>query len=403
MPIKNILDETDLAGRTLLVRYDLNVSFKDGCIVDDSRLREACTSMQQILQAHDHPPRLVLLAHLGRPKGSIVPEMSLQKVQPALEVLLKRPVVFCPDPLADNTRETIDALPAGRIILLENLRFWPQEESNEATFSQRLAQLGDAYVNEAFSASHRAHASTHGIAQYLPAYAGGNLTQEISALKQCLNNPQRPSLAVVGGAKISTKIGIIAHLIAQLDHVIIGGAMANTFLYAQGKPVGRSLYEADAVDLVTRITQLAKTHNCQLHLPLDASVASDLRSGAEAQQRNIDDIPDEMAIFDAGEQSLAHFCRIVDQCRTVLWNGPLGAFEYPPFDGATRKLAQHVVRRTQSAACLSVAGGGDTLAALRQADSAEGFSHVSSAGGAFLEWLQGDTLPGIAVLEDAAE
>lgn len=383
--------EADLHDVFTLVRVDLNVSFKDGAIVDDARLVQAAESLK-ILRGLG--AKLLALSHLGRPKGQYVAECSLEPLAAELGKRMNTEVGFVQNPM------TIDrsALQPGDVILIENTRFCAAEEDNGADFASFLAGLAEVYINDAFSCAHRAHASTEGVAHHLPSYAGPALLREVEVLEQVLDTPQRPVVGIIGGAKISTKIGVIKNLLPRLDQLVIGGAMANTFLHSAGYQLGRSLHEPDAVNIVADIHAEAQSCGCDIILPKDLCVAKGLEDHTGAQVVALDACPEDAMILDIGTQSIDHLKRSLSIARTVLWNGPLGAFEYPPFDHATNAVAGFVAAQTKAGHCLSVAGGGDTLAALRHAKAAEDFSYVSTAGGAFLEWLEGKTLPGIAVL-----
>ena len=385
--------EADLHDTLTLVRMDLNVSFKDGAIVDESRLVQAAESLK-ILQ--ELGAKLLVLSHLGRPKGQVVAEYSLEPLAARLGALLGTEVKFALNPMDIDDA----SLAAGDVVLIENTRFCAGEEKNDPDFAKFLAGLGKVYINDAFSAAHRAHASTEGVAHHLPSYAGPALLREIEALEQVLVSPKSPTVGVIGGSKISTKISVIENLLPKLDQLIIGGAMANTFLYAAGYSVGRSLYEPEATDIIADIHAKALSCGCEIILPKDLHIAAGLEDHAGARTVGLDACPDDAMILDIGHnESLSAMKSVLGNAKTVLWNGPFGAFEYPPFDTATNDIANFVAAQTQAGHCVSVAGGGDTLAALRHAKAAEGFSYVSTAGGAFLEWLEGKTLPGIAVLD----
>jgi phosphoglycerate kinase len=337
----------------------------------------------------------VLLAHFGRPKGKVVPEMSLSLVQPALEKALGRKVVFMERP----SRAAIDALPQDSVILAENTRFTPMEEANDPMMAQFLAGLGDLYCNDAFSAAHRAHASTEGVARLLPSFAGRQMEEELRALDAALGNPARPVVAVVGGAKVSTKLELLGNLVTKVDHLVIGGGMANTFLVAQGIEIGKSLAERDMAETAREILAKARAAGCQIHLPIDVVVAREFKAHAENQTVGSTACPADAMILDAGPATVAELVRVFGQCKTLIWNGPLGAFELPPFDAATVAAARAVAELTRSGKLVSVAGGGDTVAALNQAGAAASFTFISTAGGAFLEWMEGKELPGVAALQ----
>lgn len=386
------LDDMEMDGKTVLVRVDINVPLQDGQVSDDTRIRRIAPTIHDILAKGGKP---VLLAHFGRPKGKPVPEMSLRVTLPALEAALGRPVTFVETP----SRAGLDALPADAVVLVENTRFTPMEEANDPQMAQFLASLGDIYCNDAFSAAHRAHASTEGVARLLPACAGRLMAAELAALEAALGRPARPVVAVVGGAKISTKLDLLANLTRKVDQLIIGGGMANTFLAAQGHAVGKSLCEHDLADTARAIMAGAAAAGCEIILPSDVVVAEAFAAHAPHQVMAIDAVPEWGMILDAGPETVARITAAFAQAKTLIWNGPLGAFEIAPFDAATVAAARAAAKLTQSGDLISVAGGGDTVAALNQAGVADDFSYVSTAGGAFLEWMEGKTLPGVAALE----
>jgi phosphoglycerate kinase len=387
------LDDMDFAGKTALIRVDLNVPMQDGQVSDATRIEAVLPSIRHVTGAGG---KAVLLAHFGRPKGKPVPAMSLAQVVPALSAALGKPVAFAEDCIGLPAKRAVASLAPGGVLLLENTRFHPGEEQNDEMLAAGLAALGDIYVNDAFSAAHRAHASTEAIAHLLPSCAGRLMAAELKALTAALGTPERPVAAVVGGAKVSTKIDLLTNLVAKVDHLIIGGGMANTFLAAQGRPVGRSLCEHDLADTARAILERARTAGCTVHLPTDLVVAEALAPGVQAQV--VAECPDDLMILDAGPDSTAAILSVIDSARTLIWNGPLGAFETPPFDRATNAAALRAADRTAAGKLVSVAGGGDTVAALNRAGAASGFSYVSTAGGAFLEWMEGKTLPGVAAL-----
>ncbi len=391
------LDDMDLKGRRVLVRVDINVPVEDGRVTDATRIGKIVPTVEHILAQGGHP---VLLAHFGRPKGAPDPAFSLAQVLPALMAALPgRRVTFAPDCIGAPAKQAVAAMAAGDVVLLENTRFHPGEEKNDPAFAAALAALGDVYCNDAFSAAHRAHASTEGIARLLPACAGRQMQAELAALDSALGNPARPVCAVVGGAKVSTKIDLLANLVTKVQHLVIGGGMANTFLAAQGAEVGRSLAEREMADTVRGIIARARDAACAVHLPRDVVVAREFRAGAAAETVAARDCPPDAMILDAGPATVARLTDVFASCRTLIWNGPLGAFELPPFDAATTAAAREVARLTAAGRLVSVAGGGDTVAALNRAGVAERFSYVSTAGGAFLEWMEGKTLPGVAALD----
>lgn len=391
------LDDLDVAGRTVLVRLDLNVPMKDGEIADATRIERSMPTVEELL---DKNAKVVVLAHFGRPKGKRQASMSLEPLcRPLSEALGGREVAFAADCVGDVARRAVDALQPGGVLLLENLRFHPGEESDDPAFADALASLGEAYVDDAFSAAHRAHASITGIAARLPAAAGRSMQAEIEALSRVLDHPERPVVAVVGGAKVSTKLELLGNLVQRVDVLILGGGMANTFLFAQGTPVGKSLCERDMADVANAILETAEGGNCRIVLPIDGRVAMEFKPGARSVAVAIELVPEDGMILDIGPASAELFEGVIEDCRTLVWNGPLGAFEIPPFGAGTTAVAGRVVELTRAGRLMSVAGGGDTLAALAQAEALDGFSYVSTAGGAFLEWLEGKELPGVAVLK----
>ncbi|MFU8835106.1 phosphoglycerate kinase [Roseovarius autotrophicus] len=384
--------DMEVAGKRLVVRADLNVPMADGRVSDATRITRFAEGMRPLLAKG---AALVVLSHFGRPKGRVVAGASLRHIRDALSCALQCPVRFAEhEAAADEARN----LGPGQVLLVENLRFDPGEETNDEGFARHLAELGDLYVNDAFSCAHRAHASTEALARLLPAAAGPLMMEELTALQTALEAPTRPSVAIVGGAKVSTKIAVLKNLVQKLDHVIVGGGMANTFLFAQGAPMGKSLHEADQIRTVAEIIALAEKAGCAIHLPVDVVVARAFRAGAEAQTLPANACPEDAMILDAGPDAVADFTRVLEGARTILWNGPLGAFEIAPFDAATVALARVAAELTRGGTVVSVAGGGDTVAALNAAGVADRFTYVSSAGGAFLEWLEGRTLPGVAAL-----
>ena len=390
------LSDVDLSGKRVLLRVDLNVPLDGARVTDDTRIRRILPTVEAVIEAGGKP---ILLAHFGRPKGQRVPDMSLSVVVDALAAASGRTVRFAEDCIGEASAQAVAALGAGDILLLENTRYHAGEEANDAAFAKALAANGDVFVNDAFSAAHRAHASTVGIADYLPAVAGLGMAAELAALEKALSTPERPVVAVVGGAKVSTKLDLIGNLLAKVDAVVIGGGMANTFLAAQGIGVGKSLCEHDMLDTAREIMGRAEAAQCALILPTDVVVAEAFAAHAPNKIVPARECPDDMMILDAGPESVAAIVERFKASKTLVWTGPLGAFEIEPFDFATNAAAQAAADLTASGALLSVAGGGDTVAALNASGSGERFSYVSTAGGAFLEWLEGKTLPGVAVLE----
>lgn len=388
------LDEMDLAGKRVLVRVDINVPVEDGHVTDATRIDRIVPTIRDILTAGGMP---VLLAHFGRPKGQYVPEMSLRVTLPALEKALGQTVTFIERPSPD----ALEALPKGSVALIENTRFAAGEEANDPDMAKFLASLGDVFCNDAFSAAHRAHASTTGVAHLLPSCAGRLMHAELSALESALSRPERPVGAVVGGAKVSTKIALLENLVGRLDVLVIGGGMANTFLAALGAQLGASLMESDFVDTAKDIMARADQEGCQIILPVDGLVAREFKAGAayETISLNAETVLDnDQMVLDAGPESVRAVVEAFAGLKTLVWNGPLGAFEIEPFDYATNAAAEEAAARTKAGTLTSVAGGGDTVAALNKAGVSADFSYISTAGGAFLEWMEGKTLPGVAAL-----
>ena len=388
----------DVRDKRVLVRADLNVPVKDGRVTDATRLERLVPGLADLAA---RGARVIVLSHFGRPKGGPDKENSLAPVAAILGKLLGKPVVLAPDCIGAAAVSTVDRMQSGDMVVLENTRFHAGEEKNDPAFSAELAKLGDLYVNDAFSAAHRAHASTAGLAALLPAYAGPLLMEEIGALRAALENPTRPTAAVVGGAKVSTKIPVLTNLMAKVDKLIIGGGMANTFLQAQGHNVGKSLAEPEFHDLARKIMAAAKAKGCEIVLPVDGVVATAFAAGAPSRVVDVASVPDDAMILDVGPQSVGHLIGVLAGCRTLLWNGPLGAFEIEPFGEGTFALAREAARLTKAGRLVSVAGGGDTVAALNAAGVTDDFTYVSTAGGAFLEWLEGRELPGIVALTTA--
>jgi phosphoglycerate kinase len=389
------LDTADLAGKTALVRVDFNVPVEGGKITDDTRLRSALPTIRFL---SSKGAKVALLAHFDRPKGKVVPEMSLGFVAEPLAALLGAPVTFAADCVGDAAADAIAALPAGGVTLLENVRFHAGEEKNDPAFAAELAKLGDVYVNDAFSAAHRAHASTEALARALPAYPGLAMQRELEALDSALGNPQKPVIGIVGGSKVSTKLDLLNNLVAKLDRLAIGGGMANTFLYAQGHDVGGSLCEKDLADTARQIIEKAKAAGCELLLPVDVVVAKKVAPGVDAETRALGDVQADDLILDAGPETVKRLLAAMDDSKTLIWNGPLGVFEVPPFDEATVSAAKHAASLAKSGKIVAVAGGGDTVSALNHAGVVGDMTFVSTAGGAFLEWMEGKDLPGVSAL-----
>ena len=389
------LQDAELQGRRALVRVDLNVPMEDGQVSDDTRLRAAKPTVDKLRAGG---AKVILLAHFDRPKGKVVPSMSLAPIVAPLAQVLGCPVAFAEDCIGPKAREAVNAMGAGDVLLLENVRFHAGEEANDVGFADALAANGDLFVNDAFSAAHRAHASTVGLARRLPAYAGEQMRLELDALDRALGHPERPVMGIVGGSKVSTKLDLLKHLVTRLDKLAIGGGMANTFLYAQGHDVGASYCEKDLAETAREIIRLAGQNNCKLFLPLDIVVAEKLAPGAPARVRDVGAVDDDERILDAGPETVERLCRAMGNSKTLIWNGPLGVFEIPPFDKGTMEAARHAAELVKAGKLVAVAGGGDTVAALNAAGVADDFTFVSTAGGAFLEWMEGKALPGVAAL-----
>ncbi len=389
------IDDMGLVGKTVLTRVDINVPMENGAVSDATRIEKIVPTVEDLIA---RGAKVVLLAHFDRPKGKVVPEMSLIHVKGALEAALGRKVVFGADCVGDPAKTAISEAAQGDVVLLENTRFHAGEEKNDPKLSAEMAALGDVFVNDAFSAAHRAHASTAGIAALLPSAAGRLMEAELKALEAALGDPVRPVVAVVGGAKVSTKLELLGNLVGKVDHLVIGGGMANTFLVAQGVEVGKSLAERDMAATALEIVEKAKASGCVIHLPVDVVVAWAFKAGAENKTVSVKDCPSDAMILDAGPKTVAALTKVFEGCKTLIWNGPLGAFEIEPFNAATNAAARAAARLTKEGKLVSVAGGGDTVAALNQAGAAQDFTFISTAGGAFLEWMEGKTLPGVAAL-----
>lgn len=389
------LDDVNVSGLRVLVRVDLNVPMDQGSISDNTRLTRIMPTLQELSKKG---AKVILLAHFGRPKG-VNPNESLRPVAQALGALMNQNIAFADDCIGQAALDVVSNMKNGDVACLENTRFHAGEEKNDPSFVKALSANGDIYVNDAFSCAHRAHASTEGLAHILPAYAGRTMQAELEALGKALDHPKRPVIAVVGGAKVSTKIDLLENLITKVDALVIGGGMANTFLYAQGFEVGKSLAEKDLSDTARRILDKALQTNCKILLPVDAVVASHFGADAPHQTYPVDSIPADGMILDAGAQSIALIKAAFDQAHTLVWNGPLGAFELNPFHKATFETAQHAASLTKAGKLTSVAGGGDTVSALNSAHVSDDFTYISTAGGAFLEWMEGKPLPGVDVLK----
>jgi len=390
------LDDFDPKGKRVLLRADLNVPVASGAVSDRTRLERLAPTITELA---DRGAKVLVASHFGRPKGARVPEMSLEPVAKELGAILGREVEFAPDCIGDAAMNASANLPDGGILVLENARYHAGEEANDPTFARALADLADVYVNDAFSAAHRAHASTEGVTYLLPSYAGRLMQAELEALADALGAPERPVLAVVGGAKIATKLDLLGNLISRVDHLAIGGGMANTFLAAMGVDVGKSLCEHEMAETAREILKRADEGGCEIILPSDVVIAPEFAEGAHTRVVPVDAVPDDQMILDIGPGSAAGLAARLAEMRTLVWNGPMGAFEVPPFDGGTVAVAQAAADATQRGGLLSVAGGGDTVAALNHAGVSARFSYVSTAGGAFLEWLEGKALPGVVALE----
>jgi phosphoglycerate kinase len=389
------LDDIDVKGKRVLLRVDLNVPMENGRVTDATRLERIAPT---ILEISDKGGKVILLAHFGRPKGRD-PKETLKPVATALAQVIHRSIAFADDCIGEGPQKAVAAMKDGDILCLENTRFHKEEEKNDPAFVAELAKLGDLWVNDAFSAAHRAHASTEGLGHVLPAYAGRTMQAELEALAKALEAPTKPVIAIVGGAKVSTKIDLLENLVAKVDALVIGGGMANTFLHAQGVGIGKSLAEKDLAATALRIIDKAYAANCAIILPVDAVVAFHFAANAPSHAYGLDAIPPDGMILDVGPQSIARINAAIDDAATLVWNGPLGAFELPPFDRGTMLAARHAAERTRANKLVSVAGGGDTVAALNQAGVAADFTYVSTAGGAFLEWMEGKPLPGVEVLK----
>ena len=386
----------DVSGKRALVRVDLNVPMADGVVTDRTRIRRVVPTIAELSR---RGVKVILLAHFGRPKGKVVPEMSLRPVALALEEELDHRVDFAADCIGEEAKKEIDEMADGDVVLLENTRFHAGEEKNDPELAKAMAELGDIYVNDAFSAAHRAHVTTEALAHLLPAYAGRTMQAELEALEKGLGSPQKPVVAIVGGAKVSTKIDLLQNLVEKVDALVIGGGMANTFLAAKGVDVGKSLCEHDLADTANAIMTAAVAAGCAIVLPDDAVVAKEFKAHAENETVDVNAVPSDAMILDVGPISVAKINGWIDQAATLVWNGPLGAFEIAPFDTATVSAARFAAAETSVGNLVSVAGGGDTVAALNHAGVADKFTYVSTAGGAFLEWMEGKVLPGVAALE----
>jgi len=394
----NSIKDMNLEGKRVLLRADLNVPARRGKVTDSARIDRLKPTIDHLRETG---AKVLILSHFGRPEGEQNPQMSLAFLVPTLEERWGCNIRFAPNCIGKRARQVVDSLENGEVALLENVRFHKGEKANDPEFAKELASLGDVFVNDAFSAAHRAHASTEGIAHQLPCAAGLLMERELSALDAALENPEKPVAAIAGGSKISTKIKVLNNLVEKVDYLILGGGMANTFLYANGASVGSSLCEKDMKDEALSIMNNAKTHGCEIVLPIDSIAVREIMVNAEAQTVPSTEIPEDLMAIDVGPQSIGAVQDILERCKTLVWNGPMGVFEIKPFDAGTNALAQKAAELTNARKLASIAGGGDTVAALDNAGTCADFSYISTAGGAFLEWLQGETLPGVAALESS--
>ena len=390
------LDDIELKGKNVLMRVDVNVPTEGGRVTDLTRLERVAPTVLEVLEKGGKP---ILLSHFGRPDRGFDLNLSNQQVVSALSQVLKHRVHFATSCIGDTAKSAVETLPEGDVLLLENTRFHAGEKKNDPEFAKALADLGDVFVSDTFSTAHRAHASVVGVAELLPSVAGRLMEEEIRQLERALGTPDRPVMAIIGGAKVSSKLMLIENLIQKMDKIVIGGGMANTFLTAQGLPVGQSLCEHELQDIALKILSDAKGANCEIILPIDVVAALEFKAFAEHGIHAADSCPEDQMILDAGPKSIENIKAHVDQTKTVIWNGPLGAFEMAPFNAATDAIATYVAEKTTAGEVLSVAGGGDTVAALNGSNSADSFSYISTAGGAFLEWMEGKDLPGVKVLQ----
>ncbi len=395
MPAYRTLDDLEAKGKTVLVRVDLNVPMQDGKVTDFTRIERVAPTIREL---SEKGATVALLSHFGRPKGQIVPEMSLKPVADAVAEKLGITVRFSDTCIGEEAAKAVSETGAGNVILLENVRYFAGEEKNDPDFAKSLAALGDFFVNDAFSCSHRAHASTEAISRELPSFAGRNMEAELTALEKALESPARPVMAIVGGAKISTKLDLLFNLIEKVDHLVIGGGMANTFLNAKGVNVGASLCEHDLAGTASDILKKAETVGCRIILPEEGVLAKEFKANAENRTASVSEVASDEMILDAGPASADFIKTCLQDCNTLIWNGPLGAFEIEPFGNGTFDVAREAEKLTRSGSLISVAGGGDTVAALARADVTEGFTYISTAGGAFLEWMEGKELPGVKAL-----
>jgi phosphoglycerate kinase len=392
------LDDVDVSQKTVLVRADLNLPMQEGRVTDATRVERLLPTIKELIRRH---ARIILMSHFGRPKGQRRAEESLKHILPTLEKIFEQPVRFANDCVGPDATGLAKILQPGHILLLENLRFHEEEEKNDAAFARALASLGDIYVNDAFSCSHRAHASVVAITKFLPAIAGRGMQAELEALSQIMTKPERPLMAIVAGSKVSTKLELLQSLVKKVDFLVVGGGMANTFLKALGCPIGQSLCEAEMMDTARSILEIAKSFGCEVILPRDVAVTIEIKPQGARRIAAISDVQSKDRIVDIGELTIAAICLKLAACATVIWNGPVGIFEIPPFDVGSTEIAKGIAALTRQGTLRSVAGGGDTLAALAHAGCSDTFTYTSTAGGAFLEWLEGKNLPGVAALEAA--
>ena len=397
MEDKSILN-IDTRNTRLLIRADLNVPINNNKISDETRIERFCSGVSKLLKKNT---KIIIITHLGRPRGKEDLSLSNRILLKPLKKYLNKEIIFSNNPISTSAIESSKKLKNNQILLCENIRFYPEEELNDLIFAEKLSNLGDIYVNDAFSCSHRAHSSTHSITNFMPSYFGPMLCEEISALNKTLENPLKPSLAIIGGSKVSTKISVLKNLVSKLDSIIIGGGMANTFLFAKGAPMGNSIYEPNLKETANDILTYSKQKNCNILLPIDIITARKLEQNTKTNTSNYDECPSDQMILDVGQKSIELFKKAIDTSKTILWNGPLGAFEIKPFDNATSLLAKFTGKNTMQEKCISVAGGGDTVSALNSVKVTQQFSYVSSAGGAFLEWLEGKKLPGIEAIKSS--
>ena len=397
MEDKSILN-IDTRNKRLLIRADLNVPINNNKISDETRIERFCNGISKLLKKN---AKIIIITHLGRPKGKEDLSLSNRILLKPLKKYLNKEIIFSNNPISTSAIESSKRLKNNQILLCENIRFYPEEEEDDPIFAEKLSSLGDIYVNDAFSCCHRGHSSTHSITNFLPSYFGPMLCEEISALNRTLENPSKPSLAIIGGSKVSTKISVLKNLVLKLDSIIIGGGMANTFLFAKGAPMGNSLYEPDLRDTANEILTFSKKNNCNILLPVDIITANKLEKNIKTNTSNYNECPSNQMILDVGQKSIELFKKAINSSKTILWNGPLGAFEIKPFDNSTNLLAKFTGQNTLLEKCISVAGGGDTVSALNSVKVTQQFSYVSSAGGAFLEWLEGKKLPGIEAIKSS--